>query len=143
MNEHLDDAAQVLLGAKTIAVVGLDDRPERPAYRVARYLQEHGYRIIPVPFQKPADEVLGERAYRSLREIPEPVDIVDVFVRGNQTDPIIDDAIAIGARCIWLQVVIRNDAGLERARRAGLVATQDRCTMVEHRRLTGAEGPGP
>jgi len=140
VTEQLDDATRVLLEAKTIAVVGLDDREERPAFRVARYLQEHGYRIIPVPVQKPAEEVLGERAYRSLREIPDPVDVVDVFVRSDQTDPIIDDAIAIGARCVWLQIGIRNDAGLERARKAGLAATQDRCTMVEHRRLTGAGG---
>lgn len=129
----MDDALEALLRAKTIAVVGLDNRQSRPAYRIARYLQQAGYRIIPVPFQEPAGEVLGEKAYPSLRDIPERVDLVDVFVRSEQTDPVIDDAIAIGAGAVWLQAGITNDAGIERARRAGLVATQDRCTMVEHR----------
>jgi predicted CoA-binding protein len=85
--------------------------------------------------QFPADEVLGEKAYASLRDIPEKVDLVDVFVRSAQTDPVIDDAVAIGAKGVWLQVGIHNDEGLERAREAGLVATQDRCTMVVHREL--------
>ena len=80
-----------------------------------------------------AEDLLGEKAYASLRDVPGHVDIVDVFVRGDETDPIIDDAIAIGAGAVWLQVGIRNDAGLERAEQAGLVATQDRCAMVVHR----------
>lgn len=132
----MDDALEALLAARTIAVVGLDNRQSRPAYRIARYLQQAGYRIIPVPFQEPADEVLGERAYPSLRDVPVHIDLVDVFVRSEQTDAVIDDAIAIGAGAVWLQAGITNDAGLERARRAGLIATQDRCTMVEHRRAT-------
>lgn len=136
----MDDALQALLRAKTIAVVGLDNRQFRPAYRIARYLQQAGYRIIPVPFQEPASEVLGEKAYPSLRDIPVPVDLVDVFVRSEQTGPVIDDAIAIGAGAIWLQAGITNHAGLERARKAGLIATQDRCTMVEHRRQAHAAG---
>mgnify|MGYP000020590313 FL=1 len=131
-------ALEALRQAKTIAVVGLDNRPDRPAFRVARYLQEQGYRIVPVPVQRPADEVLGERAYSSLRDIPFPVDLVDVFVRAEDTDRFIDDAIAIGAKCVWLQLGIRNEAGIARARAAGLAATHDRCTMVEHRRLTGS-----
>lgn len=130
----MDDAVRALLGAKTVAVVGLDSRTFRPAYRIARYLQEAGYRVIPVHRgQFPADQVLGERAYGCLREIPEHVDLVDVFVRSEHTDPVIDDAIAIGAGAVWLQSGIMNSAGIERARAAGLVATQDRCTMVEHR----------
>lgn len=131
-------ALEALRQAKTIAVVGLDHRPDRPAFRVARYLQEQGYRIVPVPVQRPADEVLGERAYPSLRDIPFPVDLVDVFVRAEDTDRFIDDAIAIGAKCVWLQLGIRNEAGIARARAAGLAATHDRCTMVEHRRLTSS-----
>lgn len=133
----MDEAVRALLKAKTVAVVGLDTRQERAAYRVARYLKEHGYQVAPVPFQQPADEVLGGPAYPGLRAIPFPVDVVDVFVRPEQTDPIIDDAIAIGAKVLWLQQGIANDAGLERARRAGLVVTQDRCAMVEHRRAAG------
>jgi len=92
---------------------------------------------VPVPVQQPADEVLGQVAYPDLRAIPFPIDVVDVFVRPDRTDAIIDDAIAIGAKVVWLQQGITNDAGLARARQAGLIATQDRCTMVEHRRATG------
>lgn len=129
-----DPALDALLGAKTIAVVGLDTRTFRPAYEVAAYLQSQGYRIIPVPVQQLADEVLGERAYASLRDIPEHVDLVDVFVRPDHTGPFVDDAIAIGAGAVWLQLGIRNEAAIERALGAGLVATQDRCTKVEHQR---------
>ncbi|HQW51744.1 MAG TPA: CoA-binding protein [Tepidiformaceae bacterium] len=130
----MDAATEALRVAKRIAVVGLDSRTDRPAHRIASYLQEHGYTIVPVHRGKfAADEVLGEKAYASLRDVPGHVDIVDVFVRGDETDPIIDDAIAVGAGAVWLQVGIRNDAGLERAEKAGLVATQDRCAMVVHR----------
>lgn len=129
-----DPALDALLGAKTIAVVGLDTRTFRPAYEVAAYLQAQGYRIIPVPVQQPADEVLGERAYASLRDIPEHVDLVDVFVRPDHTGPFVEDAIAIGAGAVWLQLGIRNDGAVERALGAGLVATQDRCTKVEYQR---------
>ena len=130
----MDDATEVLRNAKTIAVVGLDSRTDRVAYRIARYLKDHGYRVIPVHRgQFPADEVLGEKAYESLRDIPEPVDLVDVFVRSEHTGPIIDDAIAVGAKAVWLQVGIRNDEGMDAAREAGLAATQDQCTMVVHR----------
>lgn len=129
----MEPAVEALMKAKTIAVVGLDARTDRPAYRIAAYLKEHGYRIIPVHRGiHPADEVLGERAYANLRDVREKIDFVDVFVRGDQTDPIIDDAIAIGAPTVWLQLGITNDAGIERARGAGLVTMQDRCTMVDH-----------
>ena len=129
-----DAALDALLGAKTIAVVGLDARTHRAAYEVAEYLQSQGYRIIPVPVQQPAGEVLGERAYTSLHDIPEHVDVVDVFVRSEHTGPVVDDAIAVGAGAVWLQLGIVNDAAVERAQAAGLVATQNRCTKVEHQR---------
>jgi predicted CoA-binding protein len=130
----VDDATELLKDAKTIAVVGLDSRTDRVAYRLANNLKEHGYRVIPEHRgQFHEDEVQGEKAYESLKDIPEAIDLVDVFVRSEQTDPIIDDAIAVGARGVWLQVGITNRAGLERARAAGLVATQDKCTMVAHR----------
>jgi predicted CoA-binding protein len=128
----MDDALKALKDAKTVAVVGLDNRRERTAYRIAEYLQEAGYRVIPVWFQQEAQEVLSEKAYARIQDIPEPVDFVDVFVRSEQTDRVIDDAIAARAKAIWLQQGIRNGAGLERARAAGLIATHDRCTMVEH-----------
>ena len=132
----MDAALETLKNAKTIAVVGLDSRTDRPAYRIASYLQRAGYRIIPVHRGiHPADQVLGEKAYTSLRDIPGTVDLVDVFVRSEQTGPVIDDAIAIKAKGVWLQAAITNDEGLERARKAGLATAQDRCTMIEHRTL--------
>ncbi len=135
----MDAALQALAAAKTIAVVGLDSREERPAYRIASYLQGAGYTIIPVHRGRfPAAEVLGQRAYASLRDIPEKVDLVDVFVRSEETTPVIEDAIAIGARAVWLQQGIINGEGLARAAAAGLATAEDRCTMVEHRRLAGS-----
>jgi uncharacterized protein len=136
-NSH-SEAEKALLNAKTIAVVGLDDRTERAAYRVASYLREQGYRIIPVPRQKWANEVLGEKSYRRVQDIPEPVDLVDVFVRSDDTGEVIDDAIAAGARAIWLQEGITNDEGLQRAAEAGLATQQDRCAKVAHRSLRSA-----
>jgi predicted CoA-binding protein len=130
----VDDATELLKDAKTVAVVGLDSRRDRVAFRIAQYLQGAGYRVIPVHRGVfAADEVLGEKAYESLRDVPGDIDLVDVFVRSEQTGPVIDDAIAAGVKGIWLQVGITNDAGLKRARGAGLVATQNRCTMVVHR----------
>ncbi|MEX1103538.1 MAG: CoA-binding protein [Dehalococcoidia bacterium] len=133
----MDDALRALMDAKTVAVVGLDSRTDRFAYRIASYLQRAGYRIIPVHLGSfPADEVLGEKAYASLRDIPDKVDFVDIFVRSENSGPVIDDAIAIGA-AVWLQQGIHNDEGIARARAAGVAATQDRCTMVEHRMFAG------
>jgi len=130
----VDEAAKLLKEAKTVAVVGLDSRTDRVAYRIARYLQAAGYTVVPVHRgQFPADEVLGEKAYESLRDIPGKVDLVDVFVRSEQTGPVIEDAIAIGARGVWLQSGIFNEQGLAKARAAGLVVTQNECTMVVHR----------
>jgi predicted CoA-binding protein len=136
----MDEALRALMEAKTVAVVGLDNRQDRVAYRIATYLQGAGYRVIPVWFQQEATEVLGERAYARVQDIPERVDLVDVFVRSEQTDRAIDDAIAADVGAIWLQQGIVNDAGLKRARAAGIVATQDRCTMVEHRAYIGERG---
>ena len=130
----MDVAAELLKEAKTIAVVGLDSRTDRVAYRIASYLKEHGYRIIPVHRNLfPAEEVLGEKAYASLRDVPGKIDLVDVFVRPDQTTPIIEDAIAVGAKGVWLQVGITNPEALKKAAEAGLVTTEDRCTMVTHR----------
>ncbi len=139
MNDSADQAAiDLLLGAKTIAVVGLDSREDRPAYRIASYLKQQGYRVIPIHRGRfAADEILGERAYASLRDVPEPVDLVDVFVRPADTDEVIDDAIAIGAKGVWLQEGITNDAGIARARAAGLAAIQDRCAKVVHQQQAG------
>jgi len=130
----VDAAAELLRDAKTIAVVGLDSRTDRTAYRIASYLKEHGYRVIPVHRGNfPADEVLGEKAYASLKDVPEKIDRVDVFVRPDQTTPVIEDAVAVGAKGVWLQVGITNPEALAKAASAGLVTAQDRCTMVVHR----------
>ncbi len=137
-NPAEDEAVGALMAAKVVAVVGLDSREERTAYRIAAYLKAQGYRVIPVPLQQWADEVLGEKSYHLTSEIPFHVDLVDVFVRSEQTGPVIDDAIAAKAGAVWLQQGIFNDAGVARARAAGLPATQDRCTMVEHRNVIAA-----
>ena len=130
-----DPALDALMGAKTIAVVGLDTAASTgPRTGSPATCRTTATGSSPSPCSRPADEVLGERAYPSLREVPEPVDLVDVFVRAEHTDPIIDDAIAIGAKAVWLQLGIRNEEGVERARAAGLAATHDRCAMVEHAR---------
>jgi predicted CoA-binding protein len=133
----MDEAVTALMDAKVIAVVGLDSREERTAYRIASYLQGQGYRVIPVPLQQWADEVLGEKSYHSVAEIPEHVDLVDVFVRSEQTGPVIEDAIAAKAGCLWLQQGIYNNEGIARAKAAGMAAIQDRCTMVEHQMAGG------
>jgi uncharacterized protein len=133
----MDPALRALMDAKRIAVVGLDSRTGRVAYRIAVYLQHVGYTVVPVHRGRFAsDKVLGQPAYESLRDVPGHIDLVDVFVRSEETDPVIDDAIAIGAGAVWLQQAIYNDAGLERAKLAGLAVVQDACTMVEHRALT-------
>ena len=118
------------LAGRTIAVVGLSSDPGRPSYDVARYLQRAGYRIIPVNPNE--TEVLGERAYASLRDIPEPVDVVDVFRRPAFVPAIVDDAIAVGAPVLWLQQGVVDTASAERARAAGLAVVMDRCMKVEH-----------
>lgn len=132
-----DDVEAILAFARTIAVVGLTDRPTRDDHAVARYLQGQGLRIIPVNPLLTAP-VLGERPYPDLASIPEPIDVVDIFRRPEFTDAHIDEAIAVGAKAVWLQLGIRNPAGLARAHAAGLLAVQDRCLMVEHRRRRAA-----
>jgi predicted CoA-binding protein len=125
--------AEILRQARTIAVVGLSGKPWRPSYGVAEYLQRAGYRIIPVNPNE--SEVLGEKAYPSLEAIPERVDIVNVFRRSEFVPEIIEAAIRIGARVVWLQEGVRHDEAAEKARQAGLDVIQDRCILKEHRRL--------
>ena len=125
-----DVADRILESARTIAVVGLSPDPRRPSHGVARYLQRAGYRIIPVnPY---IDEVLGERAYPSLRALPDPVDVVDVFRRSAFVGPIVDDAIAIRAHAVWLQDGVIDQLAAERARAAGLDVVMDDCMMRRH-----------
>ena len=125
-----DAAEKILASAKTIAVVGLSPNPRRPSYGVARYLQRAGYRIIPV--NPNADEVLGERAYPGLRNVPDPVDVVEVFRRSEFVGPIVDDAIAIKARAVWLQDGVMDETAASRARASGLDVVMDDCMMRRH-----------
>ncbi len=130
--EMEDIIPKVLKESKTIAIVGLSPHPERSSYQVARYLKEHGYKIIPV---NPAvTEVLGKKSYPSLLDIPEPVDVVDVFRHAADIPPIVEDAIAIGARVVWLQEGIIHEESAQRAKSAGLKVVMDHCMMKEHRR---------
>ncbi len=131
-----DERLREILGtARTIAVVGLSDKPERDSNEVARYLKSVGYRIVPV--NPMLSEVLGERAYPSLEAIPPDVriDLVDVFRRGEEVPPIVDQAIARKVPVVWMQLGVRNAEAAEKARRHGLTAIEDLCIMVSHRRL--------
>jgi uncharacterized protein len=125
-----DPADKILRSARTIAVVGLSPNPRRPSYGVARYLQRAGYRIIPV--NPNVSEVLGERSYATLSELPGPVDVVEVFRRSEFAGAIVDEAIAIGAAAVWLQDGVVDEAAAERARAAGLDVVMDDCMMRRH-----------
>ncbi len=120
-----------------IAVVGLSSDPERPSLSVAAYLQDHGYRIIPVNPNE--TEVLSEKAYPTLISIGEPVEVVQIFRRPEHIPDIVDDAIRIGAKAIWMQSGISHDSAAARATAAGLVVVTDRCMRTEHRKLTADE----
>lgn len=121
---------EILTNSKTIAVVGLSPKSSRPSNQVARYLQEAGYRIIPVnPGQ---NEILGEKCYASLLDIPEPVDIVDIFRRPEDVLPVVEQAIAIKAGVVWMQLGIINEEAAEKARNEGLTVIMDRCLKIDH-----------
>lgn len=123
---------------QTIAIVGLSPKPERDSHHVAQYLQAQGFRIVPI--NPAADEVLGERCWPSLTEAAKHhrIDLVDVFRDSAAVPPIADEAIAIGAQSLWLQIGVRHDAALAKAQAAGLAVVQDHCTLVEHQRLRAA-----
>jgi uncharacterized protein len=128
---------EILKRYRTIAMVGLSSAPYRPSYFAATYLQREGYRVIPVNPRYAGETILGETVYGSLREIPVPVGIVDIF-RGTEHVPgIVEEAIAIGARVVWMQLGIRHAEAAARARAAGLEVVEDRCAKVEHARFFG------
>ena len=134
----MDDIAtlrRILKENRVIAVVGLSADWFRPSYFAAKYMLEHGYRVIPVNPKYP--EILGQKSYPSLKAIPEKVDLVDCFRRTEDIGPIADDAIAIGARVLWQQIGVKNTAAAARAEAAGLDAVMDRCVKIEHGRLFG------
>ena len=126
---------QILETAKTIAVVGLSDKPDRDSYRVAEYLQARGYRIIPV--NPMVSEVLGEKSYASVGDIPEQVDLVDVFRKPDTVAPVAQEAIDAGAATLWLQLGVVNEEAAALAEAAGLQVVMDRCIKIEHGRLLG------
>ena len=133
--EDINTLRRILGQSKVLAVVGLSAIWHRPSYFAAKYMMEHGYRVIPVNPQY--KEVLGQRCYASLREIPEKVDLVDVFRKTADVLPIAEEAIAIGARVLWQQIGVKNAAAAARARAAGLETVMDRCVKIEHGRLFG------
>ena len=133
--DDINSLRRILRENKVIAVVGLSADWFRPSYFAAKYLQEHGYRIVPV--NPRYAEVLGERCHGRLEDIPVPVDIVDVFRRTEDVLPIARSAIAIGAKCLWQQIGVVNVQADAKARGAGLDAVMDRCVKIEHARLFG------
>ncbi|HUI51549.1 MAG TPA: CoA-binding protein [Terriglobales bacterium] len=131
-NQGGDAVAQILRNAKTIAVVGLSSNPARASNEVASYLKGAGYRIIPVNPNE--TEVLGEKAYARLEDVPEPVDIVDVFRKSEDVGPVADAAIAVKAKVVWMQLGIENTEAAEKARKTGLAVVENACLLVEHKR---------
>ena len=134
----MDEAERQLTQAKTIAVVGMSPRADRPSHYVAKYLMDCGYRIIPI--NPAAVEILGAKCYPNLQSVPERVDMVDIFRRSSEVPPIVDDALAIGARFIWMQDGVRHDESAAKARARGVSVVMDNCTMREHKRLSAERG---
>lgn len=129
---------EILRSARTVAVVGLSSDPDRPSFGVAQYLQRAGYRIIPVNPKE--TEVLGEKAWPSLRDVPDKIDIVDIFRRSVDVPPVVKQAIETGAKAVWMQLGIRNAEAAEEARRAGLAVVEDNCIAVTHRLMPREAG---
>ena len=124
---------EILKSSRTIAVVGLSPKSDRPSYRVAGYLQKQGYKIIPVnPTTK---EILGEPSYPDLSSIPEPVDVVDIFRRSEEVPAIVGEAIKKGIKAVWMQEGVINEEAATRAKDAGLLVVMDRCMLKEHQKL--------
>ena len=135
MSDEISTLRRILRDCRTIAVVGLSAEWHRPSFFAAKYMQQKGYRIIPVNTRYA--QVLGERCYSSLPDIPEPVDLVDVFRRTEDVLPIAQQAVAIGAKCLWQQIGVKNVEADKLARAAGLDSVMGRCVKIEHARLFG------
>ena len=126
--------ATILNNYHIIAMVGLSPDPNRPSHRVAKYLINHGYKVIPV--NPDTQEILGTRSYSNMSSIPEPIEIVDIFRRSEEVMPIVDEAIKIGAKVVWMQEGVINEEAVLRAQDAGLLVVMDRCMLKEHKRLS-------
>ena len=133
--DDINTLRRILKENRVIAVVGLSAQWHRPSYFAAKYMQEHGYRVIPV--NPKYREILGEKCYASLRDIPQKVDLVDVFRKTQDVMPVAEDAIAIGAKVLWQQLGVKNEAAAAKARAAGLETIMDHCVKIEHGRLFG------
>ena len=129
------EIAELLSNTRTIAMIGASDRPDRPSYGVMKFLQTHGYRVLPVNPQITGEHVHGEYVWRELGQIGEPIDLVDVFRRSDLAGEAIDAAIAIGAKAVWTQLGVHDDAAIGRAEAAGMKAVVDRCPAIEIPRL--------
>ena len=132
MKASSDPVAEILRASKTIAVVGLSANPARPSHEVAAYLQRAGYRIIPV--NPNVKEVLGEKAYARLEDVPEKVDIVDIFRRPEEVGKVVESAMRIEAKVVWMQLGIEDEVSAEMARGRGLAVVEDACLLVEDKR---------
>jgi predicted CoA-binding protein len=130
-----EDIAELLTSARTIAVVGASDRPSRPSYGVMRFLQDRGYRVLPVNPQITGEHVLGEFVWRELAQIGVPIDIVDIFRRPDAAADAVEQAILAGAKAVWMQIGVINEAAAARAEKAGLKVVMDRCPKIEILRL--------
>jgi predicted CoA-binding protein len=138
MDDDIEKLRRILGSARTLAVVGLSAQWHRPSFFAAKYMQEHGYRVIPV--NPGYDTILGEKCYKSLRDIPERVDMVDCFRRSAEIPAIAEDAIAIGAKVLWMQLGVENAQARASAENAGLEVIENRCVKIEHARLFGGLG---
>ncbi len=130
-----EDIAELLTNARTIALIGASDRPDRPSYGVMRFLQQHGYRVLPVNPQITGEHVHGEFVWRELSQIGIPIDIVDIFRRPQAAGEAVDEAIAAGATAVWLQIGVVNEEAAARAEAAGLKVVMDRCPKIDIPRL--------
>ena len=130
-----DDIADLLRNARTIAMVGASDSPDRPSFGVMKFLQDQGYRVIPVNPRITGEHVHGEYVWRELSQIGEPIDIVDIFRRSDQVGPIVDQAIEVGAKAVWMQLGVEDAAAAARAEAAGLKVVMNRCPKIEFARL--------
>ena len=129
------EIADLLQFVRTIALVGASDRPDRPSYRVMKFLQDHGYRVIPVNSQITGEHVHGEYVWRELAQIGEPIDMVDIFRRPLAAGEAVDEAIAAGGKAVWMQLGVINEEAAARAEAAGLKVVMDRCPAIEIPRL--------
>ncbi|MCL6620515.1 MAG: CoA-binding protein [Syntrophobacterales bacterium] len=124
---------RILTDYRVVAVVGLSPQPDRPSHQVARYLKEHGYRIVPV--RPGCSEILGERCYPSLKDVPFPVEVVDIFRNVEAIPGVVEEALQVGAKAVWMQLGLAEPIAGAKARDAGMLVVMDRCMKIEHSRL--------